>query len=84
MPRRKHEDKHPIALLREEAGFTQIQLGKKLGVAIRTVSDWESGKAVPSMENAIALAALFKISLKTLMGHFQLDTSDIPDDAPNP
>ena len=36
------------------------------------------------MENALALAALFKISLKTLMGYFDVDVSKVPDDPPNP
>ena len=84
MPKRKPEDKHPIALLREEIGLNQIELAKTLGLATATVSAWESGKGIPSMENAVALAALLKISLKTLMGHFDIDTSHIPDDPPNP
>ena len=84
MPKRKPEDKHPIALLREEIGLTQIELAKTLGISNYTLSAWESGKAIPSTENVLALTALFKISFKTLMGYFDVDVSDIPDDPPNP
>ena len=84
MPRRKAGEKHPIALLREEIGLTQIELGRILDVTNRAVSEWESGKKIPSLDNAIALAKLYKVSFKTLMGHFDVDVSDIPDDPPNP
>ena len=84
MPKRKPEDKHPIALLREDIGLTQIELAKTLGISTVTISDWESGKAIPRLENALALAELFKISFRTLMGHFNVDMSGIPDDPPNP
>ena len=84
MPKRKPEEKHPIALLREEIGLTQAELGKILNVTNRAVSDWESGKQIPSLDNAIALAVLLKISFKTLMGYFDVDVSKVPDDPPNP
>ena len=84
MPKRKPEDKHPVALLREEIGLTQAELAKTLGISRLTISAWESSRVTPSMENALALAALFKISLKTLMGYFDVDVSKVPDDPPNP
>lgn len=36
-----------IAALRKKHGFSQEELGEKLGVSRQAVSKWESGQAVP-------------------------------------
>lgn len=39
-----------IAALRKKHGFSQEELGEKLGVSRQAVSKWESGQAVPELE----------------------------------
>lgn len=40
------ELKERIALARKQAGLSQEQLGKKLGVSRQAVSKWESGESL--------------------------------------
>lgn len=74
------KEKTPLRILREEKGYTRPQVKAVIGVSERRQADWESGEAVPSLENAIALARLYKVSLKTLCKAIGLDVSGIPDD----
>lgn len=46
-----------IRLVRTNHGWTQEQLGEKLGVSARTVSAWEAGATI-ARPNALALARL--------------------------
>ena len=39
-----------IKYLRQSAGLTQAQLGKMFGVSHVTVSTWESGRTMPTLE----------------------------------
>ncbi len=45
--------------LREERGWTQLDLALRLGVAQNTISKWESGQVVPSEANRYRLMVLF-------------------------
>ena len=38
-----------IAALRKEKGFTQEQLGEKLGATNKTISRWENGNYMPCL-----------------------------------
>ncbi|MDF5727104.1 MAG: helix-turn-helix transcriptional regulator [Rhizonema sp. PD38] len=40
----KHKAKPMIASLREEAGLTQLQLSRLVGVTESTIQNWESGR----------------------------------------
>lgn len=40
----KHKPKPRIALLRERAGLTQLELSRLVGVTESTVQNWESGR----------------------------------------
>jgi transcriptional regulator with XRE-family HTH domain len=53
-----------------------------IGVSERRQADWESGKALPSVENLVALARLYRRSLKTMCQMMGLDVTGIPDDVP--
>ncbi|MFB2878704.1 helix-turn-helix transcriptional regulator [Floridanema aerugineum] len=74
------KEKSPLRVLREELGYTRPQVKAIIGVSERRQADWESGEALPSLENAVALARLYKVSLKTLCKAVGLDVSDIPND----
>ncbi|WGV25554.1 helix-turn-helix transcriptional regulator [Halotia branconii] len=40
----KHKPKPRIALLREKAGLTQLELSRLVGVTESTIQNWESGR----------------------------------------
>ena len=56
-----------IALLRKKSGLSQEELGEKIGVSRQAVSKWESGKAVPELENLKELSRIFGVSLSELL-----------------
>ncbi|NWF61438.1 MAG: helix-turn-helix transcriptional regulator [Fischerella sp.] len=74
------QGKSPLRLLREQAGLTRPQVRQLIGVSERRQADWESGKAMPSVENVVALARLYKVSLKTMCKSLGIDVKDVPDD----
>src|SRR5690606_32874243 len=47
-----------IAALRRKMGWTQVEMGKRLGVAGATVSRWESAISIPEPEHLERLADL--------------------------
>ncbi len=49
--------------LREERGWTQLQLANKLGVTPVTVYNWERGKYEPSASKLRAIAQAFGVSM---------------------
>lgn len=51
--------KNRIKELRQEAGLTQAELGKKLGVVKQTVCAYEKGINVPNIEILQAMSAIF-------------------------
>lgn len=55
-----------IRQLRALANLTQVQLGKAIGVAGKTISMWELGASEPSDEQLNKLAVFFEASLKYL------------------
>lgn len=57
-----------IQSLRKTAGFSQEELGDRLGVARQSVSKWESDTTVPELEKLIAMSKLFGVSMGTLLG----------------
>lgn len=64
-----------IRQLREERQMPQKQLSVDLGVSQPTVSDWESGRKVPSAKSTVRLAEYFGVSVDYLLG---LDTEKGP------
>lgn len=61
------ELKEKLAALREGRGLTQGEVAAEADVARQTVSRWERGTAVPSMENLITLSRLYGVSLDELV-----------------
>lgn len=56
-----------ISKLREERGWSQTDLGKKVGVNQRYVSTWETGRNMPHVETLIRLAQVFEVSVDYLV-----------------
>lgn len=60
-----------IKELREDAGYSQSQLAKKLDVTRSSVNAWEMGVSAPTMQYIVAIAKLFHVTTDYILG---LDT----------
>ena len=77
-----------IARFRKEKGWTQAELGEKLGVSNQAVSKWESGMTMPDVMLLPSLADLFGVYIDELFSrevkavtHYELCTElPWPDD----
>ncbi len=66
-----------IRQLREERGWTQAELAKRLGITRSSVNAWEMGISVPSTQYIVELAEMFRVSTDYLLGVRQTATLDI-------
>lgn len=66
-----------IRELREQAGFSQSQLAKKLDVTRSSVNAWEMGLSTPTIQYVVALAKLFHVSSDYLLGMEPKQTIDL-------
>lgn len=57
-----------IKALREQNGYTQSDLAKKLGITRSSVNAWEMGISVPSTQYVVERANIFKVSTDYLLG----------------
>lgn len=57
-----------IKKLREQNGYTQTYLAKRLGITRSSVNAWEMGISVPSTQYIVELAQFFKVSTDFLLG----------------
>ncbi len=68
----KMENKFMISMrireLRKQAKLSQEMMAEKIGVSRQAITKWETGLGVPGIENLVAIADLFKLSLDELMG----------------
>lgn len=57
-----------IRQLREESGYSQAQLAKRLDVTRSSVNAWEMGLSTPTTQYIVALAKLFHVSADYILG----------------
>ena len=57
-----------IKQLREQAGYSQAQLAKRLDVTRSSVNAWEMGLSMPTTQYVVTLAKLFHLSADYLLG----------------
>lgn len=57
------ETKWRLSACRVQAGYTQKEVAKEIGVSEQTVIRWEQGASSPNMENAQKLSELYQIPL---------------------
>lgn len=53
--------------LRKQKGLTQLQVAEEIDVSRQAISKWESGVAVPSIDNLKFLSKLYGVSLDYLL-----------------
>ena len=53
--------------LRKKNGWSQEELGYKIGVSRQSISKWESGQTTPELEKLKNLAKIFEISVDELI-----------------
>ncbi len=58
--------KWKLRACREQAGYTQQELAKIMGVCEVTIVNWETGKTSPSMKVAQKLSELYKMPLANI------------------
>lgn len=56
-----------IQKIRQQRNITQEQLAKDLAISRQAVSKWESGKAIPDIENLMYISNLYNVSLDELI-----------------
>lgn len=61
------ELKQTIFAIREKENLTQEKFAERLGVSRQAVQKWESGAAQPDLDNLIAIAKQFGISMDALV-----------------
>lgn len=56
-----------IRLYRKQLRLTQTELAEKLYVTSQTISKWEKGISLPTLDNIIALSEIFSTSIDNLV-----------------
>ena len=57
-----------IKQLREQAGYSQAQLAKRLDVTRSSVNAWEMGLSIPTTQYVAELTQLFHVSADYMLG----------------
>lgn len=58
-----------LVTLRKKHGYSQQEVADMLSVTRQTISNWECGQGSPSLDKALELARIYKISLDVLAGN---------------
>lgn len=56
-----------LRFLRQQARYSQQDIGQKLKINTQSVSAWETGKALPKIQFLIELSNLYKVSIDDLL-----------------
>lgn len=67
-----------IQKYRKKLGMSQEELGQKLLVSRQTISQWEKGQTVPTIDNLMRLREILGVSVDELLG-FENHTNDTPE-----
>lgn len=57
-----------IKALREAGNISQVRLAEELHVSKQSVSNWENGNILPSIEMLVKIARTFSVSTDYLLG----------------
>ena len=70
-------DGERIQKLRNEKGWTQGELGIKLGVSQQSVGRWESGLCSPKYDNVKAMSRIFDVPMSAISERYQGSSSNV-------
>lgn len=56
-----------ISTLRKRFNMTQEEVAEKINVSRQALAKWERGESIPDVNNCVALATLFQVSLDELV-----------------
>ncbi len=65
---------------RESLDLSREELSRRLELSARTIEDWERGRKLPRLDNAVSLAKELGLSMKELCRSMSLDVSNLLDD----
>ena len=65
-----------IAKLRKDKDMTQEQFGEALGITNKTVSRWESGSYMPSIDMLQRMSQIFEVSINELLAGEYISNED--------
>ena len=57
-----------LKMIRENRHISQAELAKKIGVNQAAISLWEDNKRTPTIDNCVAMADFYEITLDELIG----------------
>lgn len=60
-------DFNNLKFFRKKNGYTQEQVAEKIGVSRQAVAKWERGEALPDIENIVALADIYGVTIDSLV-----------------
>ena len=66
-----------LSYLRKVHGYSQEVLAEKIGVSRQAIAKWEAGETVPDLENCIALADLYGVTVDDLI-RYEPDAQGVP------
>jgi putative transcriptional regulator len=69
-----HMYKSNIGWLIKKSPYNREYIMKKLGVSANTLSNWSTGKSMPSLEKAFQLADLLKVKVDDLYERIMEET----------
>ena len=74
-----------LTFLRKKAGFTQLELGEKFNYSDKTVSKWEQGSVLPSVDVLKEIADFYGVSVDYILSEHssEKDFKSIAKQTPN-
>lgn len=72
-------DYNNLKLFRKKYGYTQEQVAERIGVSRQAVAKWEKGEALPDIENILALADIYEVTVDSLVRNVSAYSGDPPE-----
>lgn len=72
-------DFNNLKLFRKKHGYTQEQIAERIGVSRQAVAKWEKGEAMPDIENIVALADIYEVTIDSLVRNVSAYSGVAPD-----
>ena len=63
-----------LRFYRENKNLSQGQLAEYLGISRQSISNWETGKSYPDIDNVILLCKLYNITVDEMLGGISTET----------